>query len=273
MAEVSALPYKCTLSETSLEKAKRELNEDPATRQQKLNELRDLFKNRPDINFRLDDAFLLRFLRNKKFDVDRTLKALIHYYKVRRDYREIFDNYKPSAVRDTLNFQHDFICPSRDKEGRVVFVTRIGLMDEYDVTEVVKAQLLLLETLLCDEEVQVNGMVYAVDWAKLSSKDMKYTSPMMLKKVTDVYLIHFHGDEYGSLHEHVPSAMLPCELGGQLPGYDNTEWVNKILAAEEDFVYYNQFGFLKSADVLGKQETTADPTTGLTGTFKKLDVN
>ncbi|XP_070539743.1 alpha-tocopherol transfer protein-like [Ptychodera flava] len=311
MTENSTLPYKCTMSEATLEKAKREVNEDPGTRQQKLNELRDLFKTRPDINFRLDDAFLLRFLRNKKFDVDRAFKMLIHYYKVRKDFPDMFDNYVPSSVKKIFELNTQMVCPGTDKEGRVILVGKIGDWDpeKYALMDGIKAQLLLLETLLADEEVQVHGMVFVADYAGLNKKHMKFMSPMVMKKMNDVYMnampirfkamhyvrqpelfstlfalfkplltekmkkrLNFHGDEYGTLHEHVPSALLPTELGGQLPGYDNSVWMEKVLAAEEEFVYNNQFGFLKSDDILGKEGSSVDPTTGLTGTFKKLDV-
>ncbi|XP_070539742.1 alpha-tocopherol transfer protein-like [Ptychodera flava] len=313
MTDIRPVPYTCKLSEATLEKAKSELNEDPTTRQQKLDELRDLFRTRPDIKFRQDDGFLLRFLRNKKFDVDRTFKMLVHYYKVRKNYREIFDNFKPSAVRDMYDLEYDFVCPGRDEEGRVVVLTRVvGRLDlkKYKITDYVRAQLILLETLLFDEDVQVNGIVIVMDWEKLSPSELKYTTPTVLKRSADAYLnampirlkvVHFvrppgifeilygimktfltkkiskriymHSDESGTLHQHIPSSMLPSHFGGQLPGYDNTEFVNRIMEAEEEFIYNNQFGFLKSPDVLKAQAPAADATAGLSGTFQKLDVS
>ncbi|XP_077992888.1 alpha-tocopherol transfer protein-like [Glandiceps talaboti] len=312
MSEKANQPYKCTLSEANLKKAKEELNEDPETRQQKIDELRALFKTRPDIKFRPDAAFLLRFLRNKKFNVDKAFKMLVHYYQVRKDYTDMFDNYKPSTVKQIYAIPNSMICSEKDKEGRTILVTKIGNWDpeKFDIFDGIKAQLMSLEVLLSDEDVQVNGLVFVADYAGLNKKHMKHLGPLVMRKMNDVYMnamplrmkaihyvrqpdlfetlfafirpllteklkkrLHFHGQEYGSLHDYIPSALLPAELGGQLPDYDNTEWVNQTLAAEEDFIYNEQFGFLKSDEILGKEKSTTDPTTGLTGTFKKLDVN
>ncbi|XP_070539728.1 alpha-tocopherol transfer protein-like [Ptychodera flava] len=119
MAErVGSESYKCTLSDVALKKAKRELNEDPATRQRKINDLQDLFKTRPDIKFRQDDAFLLKFLRDKKFDVSKAFKTLTYYYEVRRSYRDVFRDFTPSAFEHIYDPENEMICPGRDCPGK-----------------------------------------------------------------------------------------------------------------------------------------------------------
>lgn len=56
------------LSPETLEKARLELNENPDTLHQDIQEVRDMVITRPDIGFlRTDDAFILRFLRARKF--------------------------------------------------------------------------------------------------------------------------------------------------------------------------------------------------------------
>ncbi|XP_077992886.1 alpha-tocopherol transfer protein-like [Glandiceps talaboti] len=301
MAEQASQPYKCTLSEATLKKAKEELNEDPLTREEKLNDLIEMFKTRPDIKFRQDDAFLLRFLRNKKFEVDRAFKSLVHHYQVRRDYGEIFTNYRPSFVKHFYELKSEMVCPGKDSDGRCVVLTKVELDPrKCSVLDSVRARLMMLETMLSDEDIQVNGIVYIVDSERLDMGIMKQLSPFLMKKIFDSYLkalpmrikgghfinqpgifkafyglmkpllpsklksrIHFHNDEYENLHKHIPSSILPSDLGGQILEYDNTEWVNKTLAAEEEFIYNEQFGFIKSKNkhVPGKANKTVDLST------------
>lgn len=61
-----------------MEKAERELSENQETRTKKLTLLAERIvqdKNIP--NARRDDAFLLRFLRAKKFDVDKSFRMVL----------------------------------------------------------------------------------------------------------------------------------------------------------------------------------------------------
>ncbi|XP_077866826.1 alpha-tocopherol transfer protein-like [Saccoglossus kowalevskii] len=291
--------------------AKAELNEDPETRLQKVQELRELFKTRADIKFRSDDEFLLRFLRNKKFNVDKAFKMMVHHYKVRRDYPKLFNSFKPSAIEYHLYKHTHMVCPGKDKLGRTVILGRVSTLEEsFDVHNVLKSMLMLSEMLQEDENIQVNGVVHVMDYSGMTRKHIRFATPMVMKMAVDVlenstpirskaihYIrqpdifdimfsvlrpfmsekmkkrLHFHGDEFGSLHEHVPSAILPSEFGGQLEKLDNSEWVKKILAAEDYFIENSQYGFLKSREILGGESTANDGNTGITGTFKKLEIN
>lgn len=51
---------------------------------------------------RKDDAFLLRFLRARKFDQTRALDLYCNYYRSRRDYPLIFEEFTHQSVADLL---------------------------------------------------------------------------------------------------------------------------------------------------------------------------
>lgn len=135
----------------TLEKAKRELNEDPETREVVIGEFRQLIEEKEgnqvlaimvckfllQFNFQIallpsyhkyfcllvnplfligdpelagitferkDGPFLLRFLRARKFDKDRSLTLYLQYHIVRRDHPEIFaPDFSPSSVTDILS--------------------------------------------------------------------------------------------------------------------------------------------------------------------------
>ena len=77
-----------TISGATLEKAQRELGEDPTTCAVIVEELRGRIAQWEESHTdegvslpRRDGAFLLRFLRARKFDVERALNLFINYHK------------------------------------------------------------------------------------------------------------------------------------------------------------------------------------------------
>ncbi|XP_002735756.1 alpha-tocopherol transfer protein-like [Saccoglossus kowalevskii] len=304
--------YVCTLSSDLLEKAKRELNENPATRQQKLADLRSMFTERPDIKFRLDDSFLIRFLRVRKFDVRRAFKTLVHYYEVRSQYKDIFSDFTPSTVLEILEDQVHLLLPSRDKDGRRIFIVKPGRWDpsRYTITACFKATLLLIEMLTEDEETQVNGVVLIADYSGMTMNHVKHMNPVITRKMADtiqnamplrlkafhyvnqpkifdvifglfrpflsekmIKRLHFHGNEFDTLHQYIPSSILPTEYGGVLQNATNREWIDQLVAKEVEFAENNKYGFPKSKEALGGGKSGEDPAGGLVGTFKSLNVD
>ncbi|XP_070563619.1 alpha-tocopherol transfer protein-like [Ptychodera flava] len=311
MASDSRRRYVCNLSERSKEKARLELNEDPETRDQKIDELRAKFaKEKPEVKLPPDDAFLVRYLRNKKFDVQRAYDMLLHYYDVRRKYKELFVNYQPSLYKHIYETDMMTICPERDKEGRTVILFRIGKWDpdRYSSDSVLTAFLMTYDKLLEDEELQVNGIVFVQDLEGMSLKMMTKMKPSDSKRSMDLFVnaiplrfkaahyvrqpeifatvfamskplmpekmmkrLHFHGKEYGTLHDHVPSAILTSDFGGQLVNYDSQDWFEELCKEDRKFEEYNQYGFPKDSETLGGVSQGADPVGGLAGSFRKLE--
>ncbi|XP_077992747.1 alpha-tocopherol transfer protein-like [Glandiceps talaboti] len=303
--------YVSTLSAKTAEKAKQELNEDPETRDQKIDELREKFrKEKPEVKLPPDDAFLVRFLRNKKFDVDRAFKMLLHYYDVRRKYKEIFVKYQPSFYKHIYDLEMVTICPGHDDEGRTVVLFRIGRIDlnQYSLDAFLTAVLMMFDKLLEDEEIQVHGIASVGDYEYLTLKLITKLTPDA-KKHTDLIMnslplrmkafhyirqpeifetmmaifkpllnekllsrMHLHGKDFGTLHNHVPSSMLPTDFGGQLTDNNSAkEFFDELVKEDVKFAEYNQYGFPKAGAILGAQSQGVDPVGGLAGSFKKLE--
>jgi len=77
-----------SLHEETLLKARTELNEIPEEKQAKIDMLRSKILSAIDChklpqNTRVDDRMLVRFLRPKKFNVEKALKLCINYYRLR----------------------------------------------------------------------------------------------------------------------------------------------------------------------------------------------
>ncbi|XP_070562375.1 von Willebrand factor D and EGF domain-containing protein-like [Ptychodera flava] len=95
------------------------------------------------------------------------------------------------------------------------------------------------------------------------------SKPLMPEKM--LKRLHFHGKEYGTLHDHLPSAILPSDFGGQLVNYDSQDWFEELCKEDRKFEEYNQYGFSKDSETLGGVSQGADPVGGLAGSFRKLE--
>uniref|UniRef100_A0A8C3TPR3 CRAL/TRIO N-terminal domain-containing protein n=1 Tax=Catharus ustulatus TaxID=91951 RepID=A0A8C3TPR3_CATUS len=79
----------------TIEKARLELNENPDILHQDIQQVRDMIITRPDIGFlRTDDAFILRFLRARKFHQTEAFRLLAQYFQYRQLNLDMFKNFK-----------------------------------------------------------------------------------------------------------------------------------------------------------------------------------
>ena len=81
-----------------------------------------------ELKIRKDDAFLLRFLRAKKFDYDRAYNLIVRHFEMKADEKnkQLFTNLRPAAVKHVLDAGVTGVLPHRDKLGRRVIVFRPG---------------------------------------------------------------------------------------------------------------------------------------------------
>ena len=115
--------YVCTLSQELQEKAKTELFEKEEWRQRDIDALRErVVKNNALTSSRLDAAFLIRFLRARKFDYERSYALLESYYRVRAQHAEVFHQLTPSSVEHVWNDDAAQVMPKPDKFDRQIAV-------------------------------------------------------------------------------------------------------------------------------------------------------
>lgn len=114
---------------------------------------------------RREDAFLLAFLRCKKFDTARAFDEYTNYSRFHDEYGWLRSTQR-DLVRRLLTSGSFSILPTRDPDGRVILsvVTRhlLALVDDVGaahVTSILKAVLFLLEVMIADVEAQIYGAV------------------------------------------------------------------------------------------------------------------
>ncbi|XP_064385300.1 retinaldehyde-binding protein 1-like [Halichondria panicea] len=154
-----------TISGATLEKAKRELNEDPGKRVELIQELgRQITEAEAatdDLKFtRKDNKFLLCFLRARKFDVERALQLYINYHKYRVKYAHLLTDYNAKSVEHILNSGFFGVLDQPLNDGSKCLVFLPGRYDIHNipVSSLLKAALLVMDKLIEDEETQVHGL-------------------------------------------------------------------------------------------------------------------
>ncbi|KAG2461432.1 TTPAL protein, partial [Polypterus senegalus] len=181
--------YTCTLTPELIAKAREELQEKPEWRLRDVQALRDMIlKEHPHLRTRIDDSFLLRFLRARKFDYDRSLKLLVNYYASRRSWPEVFKNLRPSNVKHVLDSGFLTVLSQPDPDGRFVLCLRPGKWrpNDYPFVDNIRAMYLTLEKLIQSEETQVNGIVILADYNGVGLSQASHLGPFLAKKVVGI---------------------------------------------------------------------------------------
>uniref|UniRef100_A0A1I8GQX6 CRAL-TRIO domain-containing protein n=1 Tax=Macrostomum lignano TaxID=282301 RepID=A0A1I8GQX6_9PLAT len=252
-------PVGSRLSPLAAQRAAQELGETDSTRGPALAALRDLVTKDVQLRgfCRTDDAFLIKFLRHRKFNVESAHQRIRAYLQVRNSFPDVFANFTPSGVLPLLESGVVSLLPVRDIEGRRLVLYRVGRWDcsKFSSTELVRANGVVIEAALHEEDTQVNGIAVLLDLSDLSLRqlrklDMDYlkrfravvnkalpvrvkalniikggkffnasfklASALMSKKLVD--RVQNHGDSVTALHSRVDANLLPKEapFNGQM---------------------------------------------------------
>ncbi|RZC38378.1 alpha-tocopherol transfer protein-like [Asbolus verrucosus] len=262
--------------------AEEELNETPENLKQEVFALRQMVQNDTSLNVLEDDAFLLRFLRARKFDSKKAFHMLQRYYLMKLKCPELFSCPAPSECSKVFDLQAQNMLQERDQLGRRVYIIRMDFFDSNVVTidDIFRTNMLALEQIVREPETQIAGIVLILDMAGLSLQHAKFFTPYYAKKMVELVQetfplrfkgfhivnepfyfdavmavlkpflkekirkrIFLHGSDVSALHGFVSVDILPSEYGGNAGNFDNRAWYMQLLSEEEYFKNLVKFGY------------------------------
>ncbi|EFN65174.1 Retinaldehyde-binding protein 1-like protein 1 [Camponotus floridanus] len=175
---------------------------------------------------------------------------------------------RDSALQRALRAGIPGVLPARDKKGRCVLVILASQWDPIAVPalSVQRAIFLVLEILIQDPRNQQCGFVVVVDWSGFSLRQgsalgaaalrnliaaLRGRFPARFKAIhflsAPLYVqatlalvkpfldektrnkIYLHGNNLSTLHEHLPTDILPAELGGTGPAFNPGLWAEPVI--------------------------------------------
>jgi hypothetical protein len=261
------------------------------SRAEALSTFKELVKNETNLHFpESDEEFLLRFLRVGKYDEKKAFDRLKRYYKTRLQYRADFDNMKPSGLLPILNLNILGMLPVRDENGCAImyFKTESWDTSKCSMDDMFNIFAIALEKTIDDTRTQIAGFKLVADlkgfnlshlsairfgvlvkFAKIVSgalplrvKGMHivnapafynvlyHTFRMLLPaKLKKRYILH---SDLDSLYKYVSREYLPSDVGGSLPAFDNSQFVQELLDWEPTWVKYLSYGNTNAEEPSGK---------------------
>jgi len=267
-------PTSRIMSKSELAKvAERELGETKSSRKKALKELREWIVSegsRLDCLKDVPDSFLMRFLRMQKTNVEKAANVLDNYIRFRTNTPEWFHNLdiQDERISDLIRSGYLFVLPQRDASGRRVVFSRAASLDasKFTAADVMRVHLLTFESLLIDEECQINGLTYIMDEQNTSWSHITIWSPSEVTKAftcseKSIPIRHrqvnfvglpwamslvfrfaksllstklrkrlFTWPDFDKVKEFIPSSILPTEYGGEGGSVDVMveAWIKEI---------------------------------------------
>ncbi|KAL1500879.1 hypothetical protein ABEB36_006303 [Hypothenemus hampei] len=256
-----------------LDWAKEHIHENPDTKCLALEDFRDMIYGRGDCTpHRTDDAFLLRFLRGRKFNMEAAYRLFVNYYNFKEDNPKFYENVD---LKRLLRIACDDIItvpPYREQTGRRILLYRIGNWnpEKYTVHELFQATMVILELAILEPRAQILGGIGFFDMSDLTLNQAYYMTPNIAHKIVQIlvtsfpmkiHAIHvvfqpfifdivykvfqpfltgtmknrvfFHGENMASLHKHIDPKHLPQKYGGRHPDYDYSPWIAGFAKSEK----------------------------------------
>ncbi|XP_046675261.1 alpha-tocopherol transfer protein-like isoform X2 [Homalodisca vitripennis] len=196
-----------------------ELNESPEVAVEALHELKLRIADDLDLHACTDDAFLLRFLRARKFNTTKAFALIQRYYQMKLECPDLFRTPRPSEKTHVLEMQAQCVLDDRDHNGSRVYIFRVGQIkslttlaaikktggmahpntssavhgtekcdtSRITVEDVFSTNVLALEHVVREPETQVAGITVIVDMTGFGlQQHAKFLSPYYARRTVDV---------------------------------------------------------------------------------------
>lgn len=272
-----------------MEYARRELGETDDVKCRTLQELRDMIYERGEcLPHRMDDDFLIRFLRTRNFNVNRAHRLIVNYCTFKEEHPEIHQDVCPLEMKHIGEDDVMSVPAYRTQDGRRIMIYRLGNWDprKYGVEEIFKATVIILELGVLEPRAQIlggdvifdlEGITMAHAWtitpqvASMVVALIVSAFPMtthaihilhqswvfdvmfsVFKPLLDVKMqnkIFFHGSNMESLHEHISPFHLPKKYGGTREELPYYKWIDNLSKVPQIVKEMKQVGYIVPEEI------------------------
>ncbi|KZC14220.1 PREDICTED: alpha-tocopherol transfer protein-like [Dufourea novaeangliae] len=273
-----------------MEYARRELGETEEVKCQTVNELRDMIYERGECQpHRMDDDFLVRFLRVRNFNVNRAHRLIVNYYNFKEQHPEIHQDVNPVKMNHIGEDDVMTVPPYRTQCGRRMMIFRLGNWDprKYSMEEIFKATVIILELGVLEPRAQILGGVAVFDLEGITMSHAWTITPQVANmvialmvsafpmKTTAIHILHqswvfdvmfavfkplldvrmqnkifFHGSNMDSLHQHIHPAQLPKKYGGTREELPYYKWIQSLSKDPQIVKEMMMLGYVLDEDML-----------------------
>lgn len=239
---------------------------------QSLQQLKDMIYEKGDFPAdRMDDAWLLKFLRARFFKVNAAYTLLHRYHTFREENKNFYYNIRPVDLTVLGDDDVISVAPYRDQNGRRMIIFKMGKWNpsKIPVIDLFRATLIVLEIGSFEPQAQVLGGIGLFDLEGLSFNHLWQMSPSVAQNMIKLMVtcvpmrtaeihvvnntrafdtafqffkpflnermrerIYIHGTDMKSLHKHLHPEHLPSKYGGNHEDYPYTKWITSILKDE-----------------------------------------
>lgn len=186
----------------SLQKlSKIHLNENPEQVKGNLNVLKAWINENQNFHFRMEDQFLISFLRGCKFNRERARRKLYSFYAIRSENPEIFKN--RLVTDEMIDFiKSGLFLPLFNKDGPRIFMFRSGfLAGQINVHNILKWISMILDIMMLeDDNLVIAGCLCIIDLDGSALANWRHFTPVSIKKYisdwSSMYPIQLKGCQF-----------------------------------------------------------------------------
>ena len=138
-----------------------------------------------------EDAFLLIFLRARKYNVEESFKLLCNYIEFRARNASVCQHLSAWQLHHVIEDGFPCVLPYGNQNGAKMFVIFAGSWDTdtYGTEEILKAFILSMERLIENDDAQLNGIVIIADFSGWTATQASRLSLSFIRRVFAMFQV------------------------------------------------------------------------------------